>query len=303
MTALLYTLEKYNGPKSRHTCPSCQQKHQFARYVDPEGNYLADHVGRCNREGKCGHHIKPKDYFSENPTVKPREFSRVVQPKKPVQYIPANTLTSTLRSYESNSFVNYLHSLFDADTVKRITEMYGLGTTRDGSCIFWQVDQSGYVRTGKVIKYMSDGHRDKQHPPYFIHTKLGIDSIEQCLFGLHLLSDLPIGLVESEKTACIMSGKLPDFTWMATGGKSNLSKVEVLKGKRVVAFPDTDAFDDWKERLSPYGFKISDALQRHVSESGYDLADFVQPAKAHLETLWDGRQIEINSHGYPSDWQ
>jgi hypothetical protein len=90
---------------------------------------------------------------------------------------------------------------------------------------------------------------------------------------------------------------------MATGGKSNLSKVHVLKGGKVVAFPDTDAYDEWKERLSPYGFKVSNALQQHVSEPGYDLADFVTKAQDYIERLSDGREMRMHSAGYPLDWK
>lgn len=307
MSGFIYTLEKYAGIKSRHTCPGCGGKNQFSRYVDSEGNHIADHVGRCNRESKCGYHLHPTEYFKNNPGVAPLQPSREAKPEpvKPVQYISPDVLKATLKAYEHNSFVKYLHTIFDAETVQVITDSYGLGTAKDGSCIFWQVDTLGLIRTGKVIRYGPDGHRDKTIPPYFIHTRLGIENISQCLFGLHILKAInaPIGLVESEKTACVMSGKLPQYVWMATGGKSNLSKVDVLKGRKVVAFPDTDAFNEWTERLSPYGFRISDALQKHVQDPGYDLADFVTKAQDYFETLRDGRVIQMHVAGYPMEWE
>lgn len=321
----LYTLEKYNGMKTRHACPECGGKHQFARYIDGAGNYIADHVGRCNRESKCGYHLKPKEYFESTgghacgSWPQPRQrTSAPAEPVKPIQYISPDVLKSTLQAYEQNSFVKYLHTIFDPETVKRLIDAYGLGTTRDGSCIFWQVDNEGQVRTGKVIKYNQDGHRDKTIPPYFIHKKLKVEPIEQCLFGLHLLmvDHGPIGLVESEKTAVIMAGQLPDYVWLATGGRTNLSKVHTLKGKKVVAFPDTDAFNEWTERLTSYGFKISKALQQHVEDpaAGYDLADFVTSTArevvevntvqevTYFETMMDGRVIEMHPAGYPMEW-
>jgi hypothetical protein len=322
-----FTLEKYHGIKSRHICPQCGKKHEFARYVDAEGNYLADHIGRCNRESSCGYHMKPKEYFEAHPTATPPAPKAIKpEPVKPTQYISPEVLKRTLRAYDRNIFVQYLNTIFDSDTVQRLIDGYGLGTTKDGSCIFWQVDDAGRIRTGKVIKYQEDGHRDKALPPYFIHTKLKVEPIEQCLFGLHLLmvDHGPIGLVESEKTAVIMAGQLPDYTWLACGGKTNLSKVHVLKGKRVVAFPDTDAYSQWVERLTPYGFKISKALQNRVEDPdrGYDLADFVEKVpsgvrlresgrrlpdltssdKPYFETLNDGRTIEMHPAGYPLSW-
>ena len=41
-------------------------------------------------------------------------------------------------------------------------EEYRLGATRDGSVLFWQIDRTGKVRTGKVMQYNpEDGHRIK----------------------------------------------------------------------------------------------------------------------------------------------
>ncbi len=302
----LFSFEKYNGPATRYTCPSCGKHRQFARYVDAEGNHLADHVGKCNRVSKCGYHFTPKQYFQDNPTasIQPR---RAIQPEpvKVVEYIPEEVLNRTLCAYECNSFVNYLHSIFDAETVTWLIDRYFIGTTKTGSAIFWQVDEHARIRTGKAIHYGPDGHRDKLHPPYFIHTKLNIQNASQCLFGQHLMAGntAPIGLVESEKTAVIMAGKMPQYLWMASGGKSNLSKVDALKGRKVIAFPDTDAYDEWCTRLTPYGFKVSDALQQHCTEPGLDLADFVTPEpQPYYENLQDGRTMLMHPAGFPMEW-
>ena len=34
-----YSLQKYAGTQSRHTCPSCGGKRCFTRYIDEEGYY------------------------------------------------------------------------------------------------------------------------------------------------------------------------------------------------------------------------------------------------------------------------
>jgi hypothetical protein len=55
-----YSLEKYNGLKTRFNCPNCGGKQSFARYIDIDTKeYLADNVGRCNKIDKCGYHKKP----------------------------------------------------------------------------------------------------------------------------------------------------------------------------------------------------------------------------------------------------
>ncbi|MEL6152563.1 MAG: PG0870-related protein [Bacteroidota bacterium] len=54
-TRYRYTLAPYQGPASRYTCPRCQRRRQFVRYIDTQqGTHLAEHVGRCNREINCG---------------------------------------------------------------------------------------------------------------------------------------------------------------------------------------------------------------------------------------------------------
>lgn len=69
MNTPAYHLQKYNGPSTRYTCPSCGAKHRFTRYVDAYGRSLHPSVGRCDRESACGYHKTPRDYFAEHPTI------------------------------------------------------------------------------------------------------------------------------------------------------------------------------------------------------------------------------------------
>ena len=95
--------------------------------------------------------------------------------------------------------------------------------------------------------------------------------VPQCLFGEHLApllspqggktptamsAPLPLGagwegaLVESEKTALIMSLMKPDTVWLATGGKQNLKAAMLtpLIGLDVALYPDADALHQWYTR-------------------------------------------------------
>ena len=57
--------------------------------------------------------------------------------------------------------------------------------------------------------------------------------------------DKTVALVESEKTAIICSAMMPQYLWLATGGKSQFnSRLTVLKGRKIIAFPDIDAYHD-----------------------------------------------------------
>ena len=106
----------------------------------------------------------------------------------------------------------------------------------------------------------------------------------QCLFGEHLLPQHPsatVVLVEAEKTAVIGAGFVPEFVWVATGGRSGLgAKVDILEGRQVLVFPDVDAYDYWKEKLSEHPrlqCYISDYLQRVATPDHptADIADYL----------------------------
>ena len=111
-------------------------------------------------------------------------------------------------------------------------------------------------------------------------------AVDQCLFGAHLLdkkSRRLVILVEAEKTAVIGAGYLPQYTWVATGGKTQLGeKLNVLQGFKVMALPDADGYDYWKKYFEerPYlGIRVSDLIEREVSdedrEAQIDIADWL----------------------------
>ena len=64
-----YTLQKYKGTATRHTCPSCGDKRSFTYYVDESGTPLHPSVGRCNHESSCGYHYTPKEISMTTPNA------------------------------------------------------------------------------------------------------------------------------------------------------------------------------------------------------------------------------------------
>ena len=63
-----YTLEPYDGIKSRYHCPACKRKEKkFSRYINTQTlEHIHETVGKCNRESNCGYHYTPKQYFQDN---------------------------------------------------------------------------------------------------------------------------------------------------------------------------------------------------------------------------------------------
>lgn len=283
-------LEKYKGRKTRHTCPSCGKRHTFTRYIDEQGNYIADHVGRCDRESKCGYHYKPKDYYSDNNIERPKPTTQ--QPKdKPVlvppSFIDFDVAEQTGYNFEENNFVRFLFNQFNTETANRLVQNFFIGTSNhwQGSTVFWQFDIDLNIRTGKIMLFNAFSGKRIKAPikcVSWVHSVLSLPdfNLQQCLFGEHQLRKYngeTIGLVESEKTAVIASGFYPEMIWLATGGKrNNLNRVkELLRGENVVLFPDTDAIDLWNELPFPMcNMKLFEG-----KPSGYDLADLIINSK------------------------
>lgn len=97
-----------------------------------------------------------------------------------------------------------------------------------------------------------------------------------------------VAIVESEKSALLGTLVYPEYTWLATGEKGNLTpyKTSALVNRTVILFPDVDAYDDWKERARhlflPKRVIVSDLLQRVASdderEKKIDIGDWLVDA-------------------------
>lgn len=293
-----YILEPYKGKTTRHHCPQCNDKRKtFALYIDTETNKpINEKVGRCDRLESCFYHYKPKEYFTDNNIAIERfqqqKPSLTPPPPKPISFIEIEKVKATFCNYDKNDFVKFLENHFGEDATTKVVERYLVGTSKrwSGATIFYQCDINCMVRTGKIMLYSAETCKRIKEPDNcidWIHTKIKSPdyNLMQCLFGEHLLkgNTLPIAITESEKTAIISSLYYPDFIWLATGGLTNLNteKCKVLKGRKVVLFPDLKAFDKWnaKNKELHLGFEISDYLERIATdeqrEGGEDLGDFL----------------------------
>ena len=307
-----YRLAPYKGKASRLTCPACNRPHCFSPYVDDAGNVLDPTVGRCDHESSCAYHKTPADYFREHPEQRPRTEDWSQAPewlKKPVRQIapssptrsgistlPADLIRKTVRLSPESNLITFLHTLFPDDIIQHLVQTYWLGVTKTRDTVFYQIDIQGRIRAGKIIRYNPEtGHRVKdsssQIPVDWVHTRLKRSGVlpeswqlSQCLFGEHLLPQRPdaiVCLVEAEKTAIICAGFLPEFLWLATGGKGQLGdRLDALYGRRVVAYPDVDAFPEWSQKLKelPWlSILVSDYLETTATQeernAGADIAD------------------------------
>lgn len=304
----MFTLEKYKGRNSRYECPQCRDKKSFTRYIDENGNYLSDIVGRCDHESSCGYHYTPKEFFKDNPQLSNtnnnqshqpyNKANRIIPQPKRLCTIPKEYAEHTLWSKRGYStLISYLIKVLGEEQIKRAMNEYCIGTTKEQDIIYWQIDVEGRIRTGKVMKYDTNGHRVKDgcgvnwiHSLMKKHNMLPEDwELTQCLFGEHLLNiagneNKVVAIVESEKTALICSALFSQCIWLAVGGKSQLSieKMKVLKGRTIIMYPDIDGYDTWcdyKQRLPFCKVTISDLLETNATEEErqrkIDIADVI----------------------------
>jgi hypothetical protein len=218
---------------------------------------------------------------------------------QPVSYIPMDKLRESRKHYNSNNFTLFLKNQFGKATAEKLITPYHIGTSKKwpGATIFWQIDQEGNIRTGKIMLYDKETCCRVKKPNShltWVHKALGLKefNLKQCLFGEHLLPlfpNKPVAVVESEKTAVICSLLLPRYVWLALGGLSMLSaeRCTVLRGRDVTLFPDLGGYGRWKEKARQLRevaqFKVSDILERIASEQqreeGLDIADFLLPCR------------------------
>ena len=243
-----------------------------------------------------------------------------------------NDLCHQSRS-DKNNLARWLTTRFPAEQVAEVLAHYRTGSTRDGRIIYWQIDEHGQVRAGKVMAYDLDGHRmkDGKGNVCWVHS-MKIDGIRfdemlvpQCLFGLHLINvdvnvndnchpkdihreaqstlsfssslalqaaTLPlVMLVESEKTALIMSLVCPDKVWLATGGKANFkeSMLAPLIGLEVAVYPDADAQHDWYTRAVEMNRTLGTHL--HIPTGYYNLMDHDEARREG----WDLADVVLSS--------
>ena len=298
-TDFRYQLEskKLTGHQPRKlTCPHCGKKKCLVRYVDTKNGYryIADSVGKCDHQHSCGYHYKPSEYYHDNqwarePTVNTENYCKPV-PLPPFQPFPKEFV---LRSQSPNStfwrwFSTDVAKRLDLspEQIQRVFDDYLIGATNKGNVIFWQIDHQKQVHGGHIMHYRFDGHREGfqgwTHIPLIRKGLLPPNwTLYQCLFGEHLLSRQPeahVCLVESEKTALVMSACHPDQLWLATAGSSGLSpeRVKCLCGRRVTLFPDSGCYEKWQQQMqltTGIKYNISEQLESYPPNT--DLCDIL----------------------------
>ena len=227
---------------------------------------------------------------------------------------PRPTLIEECRSDDSD----LCHELtdrygFTPEEMHRAAERYHLGRSKSGKTIYWMIDELGIVRDGHLANswvsqmlksrcpsFLQDwyphhclfgqhlltqcGSREKNHPDSLMGRELGFK-------GVSPFENMPIGIVESERSAVILSEARPELLWLAYAYPLNLTVdlFEPLQGHTITLFPRTDPnqdnyyaaleFADQVHRRYHLDCRVSTLLEENATPAQktaeIDLADFL----------------------------
>ena len=237
--------------------------------------------GRAVSLGYLASVLKPHGIDINNPRYRKQGKPQLIKPKKQqpktMKNISVNIMLKTLANRRPimgrNQLTDLLLRLYPQSHVMAAVERYHIGFSSfntgamGDALIYWQIDENSHIVNAKKIHYCFDGHRDKKIPPLVMYP-----DNPQCLFGLHLLRDAdpdqPVAVVESEKSAIIMSMAVPEYLWMACGSLNNFNEnfLKPLRGRNIIGFPDVDINRDkltgtsvscalWQETARQLGLK------------------------------------------------
>lgn len=267
--------------RTYYTCPDCNQN-TLIPYIDTKREFtFPEYVGMCDRPSKCGYHFPPKRFFEEAKSKgmdlhlpKKVRSSAPAPPPEP-DYIDLQAIEQFARYGINTILCQFLAQALDhlhpARPLEETLSLYRVGGLTDRRIVFPLIDTSGHVRSAKVMRYWYDGHRSKDKadkgrfnwlhgmrelvPVSMLHIHGAAFKLSQAWFGSHLLPifpTAPVAIVESEKTALIMTCIRPQYIWLATGGMRNFvpDKAPSLQGRKVYVYADADGHKEWEQRTS-----------------------------------------------------
>ena len=227
--------------------------HCFAGCGKGDASTLAEKLG-----------LDPKPYYKYVIGNSNHGFTPIVvrEPKTvkviPIEpeYISLEDVNNFLdpKQYQYNKYALFLKDTLGAESTNELLYNQYIGTWQQlgkfkGASVFFYIDQFSKVCSYKVIQYNDNGERIKKPKSLIMANRP--DNFKRCFYNEHLikLSGNKIAIVESEKTANLMTYYRPDCIWLATGGESNLNEAlfSPLKGRNITLYPDQGSYENWSE--------------------------------------------------------
>lgn len=279
---------------ARVRCPECETK-SLRPVVDqskPDG--VDTSKGYCYY---CSKHVG-----ATGPKHRTRE-------QRSAELLKYHTLSTDGNVQMRNGLASLLVSRYGDAAVQHL-QAWDVGTDGIGNCVYWYRDVDGELQTGKIVPYDSEtGKRRKGADSPICWTKDGKEQRVDVLFGIvegrhpdgslaivslssnqgysrplygaqfvgMTAADVPVLLVEAEKTAVVASLFVP-FVVVATGGASGLTSksAAVLAGRDVYVLLDAD--DTGRNATAKAADVLLSVGARPVVEvDGVSLVDYLMP--------------------------
>lgn len=292
-------------------------------YHYPPREFFRDHPDRMHGKAYQPEYINGKPLVGmgrrwQEDKKWQRDASKCQTAERPMASKPPQTEFFPLSWAEegtdrSSTFRNWFERLpFVPELIHQVLLEYFVGGTSydivvrginyGKAVIFWQIDEQLQVHDAKLMAYQKDRHRvsgwGNSMRSICEKARVGpqLSETDKVLFGLHLLPYYPqktVCIVESEKTALVCACQYPQHLWMATGGCGNLqaSKLQPLKGRKLMVFPDSGEYGKWACCMKESGidnYQIVDFMEQY--ETNTDIADVILGEAVR----------EPNHHTFPS---
>lgn len=270
--------------KRRSECPFCGKRGKYSAFINTQTQELAAlDYGMCS---SCRKSKRPPENYSTDESI--------FVDNEAIGYFEADTLNMNIiyqyyqpKSYIRNNFIEGLESRFGKEQVRSVVDLYKLGRFVDSGTVFPYQYTDNHLCTAKIMFFDDNLHRikdgKKKYPKYLHNLNYQSDGfwrydfndydendqikpfkLKLSLFGHNQIinnTHKTVCLVESEKTAVIMSIVSPEFIWVASGGKTLIQDYKFLffSGRRCLVFPDMSEDDNvytyWFEKLTNYNRK------------------------------------------------
>ena len=224
------------------------------------------------------------------------------------EYISIEDLTNYMdaREYKNNNYALFLKDTFGADATNKLLYEQYIGTWQKpgkfkGASVFHYIDIYSNICFAKVQQYDCNGNRVKK--PKALSFTERPQTWKRCLYNEHLTaqSNKDISIVESEKTANLMSYYRPDNIWLAVGGSGlNAILLEPIYDRNISLYPDQGFYENWCEfaKKNPeYKIEVSKDCE-HWFESGeitkgQDIADYyLNTHNLRIDAEWSQEEYD-----------
>ena len=161
---------------------------------------------------------------------------------------------------------------FTEDQMHRTAERFHLGRSKSGQTIYWMIDDMGRCLDGRLSDTWVSTLLKRRYPAAAPYLK-----VDRCFFGLHQISmneGKPIGIVESESSAVILSELCPDLIWLAYSYGTNclIDNFEPLQGRKITLYPRTDPSQEYYLSF----LELSDQVKRAYKDIDISVSRFLE---------------------------